>query len=332
LIIIRVEVKICSDCKIEKDNKAFGKKCGICKLCTKTKSDNRKNLTCRECGLIGDADLFATRMFICKNCDKIKKKETYLFNKNNKENINKTCSKCHIEKPGTLFITNSNICHQCRKIWADTSYKNQYLFYNAKRRAKRDNLNFTLLIEDIVIPQRCPYINIKLDRNVKGYSDSSVTLDRINNNLGYIKENIIVISRKANVMKGDLTIEEIELINNNFYNSPSISDAVSYNVNNNLSDAKARAKRHNIEFNILKDDIILTKMCPILNIELYKSKLKLCSNSPSLDRIDNDKGYVPGNVRVISYKANRSKNNATKEEYNLLATNLRKLIETRFTK
>lgn len=35
---------------------------------------------------------------------------------------------------------------------------------------------------------------------------------------------------------------------------------------------------------------------------------------PSLDRINPDRGYVPGNVQVISFRANTLKNNATREE------------------
>ena len=37
-------------------------------------------------------------------------------------------------------------------------------------------------------------------------------------------------------------------------------------------------------------------------------------NSPTLDRIDNDRGYVPGNVVVVSYMANSIKTNATAEQ------------------
>jgi hypothetical protein len=48
-------------------------------------------------------------------------------------------------------------------------------------------------------------------------------------------------------------------------------------------------------------------------------------NSPSLDRIDNTKGYVPGNVWVISWRANDLKRNATLEELKLLVAALEEL-------
>jgi hypothetical protein len=47
-------------------------------------------------------------------------------------------------------------------------------------------------------------------------------------------------------------------------------------------------------------------------------------NSYSLDRIDSNKGYVKGNVWVISRRANVIKNNATLEELELLTNNLKK--------
>jgi hypothetical protein len=42
-------------------------------------------------------------------------------------------------------------------------------------------------------------------------------------------------------------------------------------------------------------------------------------SSPSLDRIDNSKGYVKGNVAVISFRANTLKNNATADELRAIA-------------
>lgn len=46
--------------------------------------------------------------------------------------------------------------------------------------------------------------------------------------------------------------------------------------------------------------------------------------SYSLDRVDNSKGYAPGNVVVMSYKANRLKNDGTAEEHEAIAAWMRK--------
>ena len=81
-----------------------------------------------------------------------------------------------------------------------------------------------------------------------------------------------------------------------------------------LQSAKVRAKRFGLECAIKQSDITTPTHCPVLGIPLFVSKGKLNPNSPSLDRINNDLGYVPGNVQVISYKANAMKNDATKEQ------------------
>lgn len=74
---------------------------------------------------------------------------------------------------------------------------------------------------------------------------------------------------------------------------------------------KARAKKCRIEFSILPSDIAIPKKCPYLGISLFKKGGVLTANSPSLDRIDPSKGYVSGNVRVISYRANAMKSDSS---------------------
>jgi hypothetical protein len=80
-----------------------------------------------------------------------------------------------------------------------------------------------------------------------------------------------------------------------------------------LRNAKARAKKFNLPFNLTINDIVIPKECPILGITLVPGKGKPLPSSPSLDRIIPALGYVPGNVCVISYKANSIKSNLTKD-------------------
>ena len=84
--------------------------------------------------------------------------------------------------------------------------------------------------------------------------------------------------------------------------------------------AKTRAKKFEREFNITIEDIQLPEYCPVLGIKLEVSDRRPSDNSYSLDRIDSNKGYVKGNVQVISHRANSLKSNATLEE-------LKKLVE-----
>lgn len=88
-----------------------------------------------------------------------------------------------------------------------------------------------------------------------------------------------------------------------------------------LGAARARSKKYGFEINIEESDIFIPKICPLLGIEIKVSSEKVSANSPSLDRIDSSKGYVKGNVWVISHKANTMKSNATLEEFLTMAKN-----------
>lgn len=93
------------------------------------------------------------------------------------------------------------------------------------------------------------------------------------------------------------------------------------------SHAKERAKSLNLKINISPKDIIVPEYCPILGVKLTRNKKKCQYNSYSLDRIDNSKGYIKGNVHVISFKANSMKNSGTIEELEKLLAYLKSLVK-----
>lgn len=70
--------------------------------------------------------------------------------------------------------------------------------------------------------------------------------------------------------------------------------------------ARRRAKRRGVPFALQRDAISIPSECPVLGIPLVVGRAR-SMNSPSLDRIRPEVGYVPGNVRVISDRANRLK-------------------------
>jgi len=94
-----------------------------------------------------------------------------------------------------------------------------------------------------------------------------------------------------------------------------------------LNNSKMRAKNANMEFSITTDDINIPKVCPVLGIPLYRCKKENWDNSPSIDRIDNNKGYIKGNVIVVSRRANILKKDATIEELQKLASFYKRYME-----
>lgn len=95
-----------------------------------------------------------------------------------------------------------------------------------------------------------------------------------------------------------------------------------------VNGARGRAKAKGLPFNITAADITIPKRCPILGVLLHvrggERMLQRHPYSPSLDRIDPEKGYVRGNVRVISHRANSLRLDASIEEIRKLYSFLQK--------
>lgn len=115
--------------------------------------------------------------------------------------------------------------------------------------------------------------------------------------------------------------DAVKATNNAWYNAKSDAERKEYSkakyykdlIRTMLSNAKGRATRQNIPFTISQDDITIPDMCPVLGIPLMwmVGMGRMNDNSPSLDKIVPELGYVPGNVCVISWRANRLKSDAT---------------------
>lgn len=82
-----------------------------------------------------------------------------------------------------------------------------YLLKAARDRAFKKGLEFNLTKEDIVIPDYCPILKVKLVSD----TEYAASIDRINPLLGYVKGNIQIISNKANMMKSNATLSELKL-------------------------------------------------------------------------------------------------------------------------
>jgi len=87
-------------------------------------------------------------------------------------------------------------------------------------------------------------------------------------------------------------------------------------------------RKEGYNFNLTIEDIIIPTNCPILNIPLTtKPEDHNLPNYYSIDRIDSAKGYVKGNVQIISIRANKMKSNATQTELLQFATKTLELFK-----
>ena len=88
---------------------------------------------------------------------------------------------------------------------------------------------------------------------------------------------------------------------------------------------KKNSIKAGVPFDLTGNDITIPERCPILGIKLQRGIGKPCYASPSLDRIVPAKGYTHGNVRVISYRANCLKRDATIEEMRAVLADLERI-------
>jgi len=150
----------------------------------------------------------------------------------------KVCGVCKIGKPYSEFTfrklksgnkTLKYLCRDCSKlkarrlrsnpIYKANEHKAQRLnrrnnpekemLHRTEQRARKLNLEFNLDLSDIIIPNICPLLEIPLFITIGKAGDNSPSLDRIQPKLGYVKGNVRVISRMANIMKAHASEKQI---------------------------------------------------------------------------------------------------------------------------
>ena len=95
---------------------------------------------------------------------------------------------------------------------ARRQHKENEMWKSAKERAKKQGVPFEISVEDIVIPEYCPVLGLKLENGDGKVHRNSPTLDKIIPQKGYVKGNIIVVSWLANTIKNCGTIEQIQKV------------------------------------------------------------------------------------------------------------------------
>jgi hypothetical protein len=119
------------------------------------------------------------------------------------------CTKCGVMFPKTSkTVTMCNECNSSRVKGESVEVK---MLRRAKSRAKSRNLDFDIDLSDVVIPTHCPVLGteLKMYSGQSGGRMNSPSLDRIHNDRGYVKGNVMVVSHQANMMKSSASIEQL---------------------------------------------------------------------------------------------------------------------------
>jgi len=226
------------------------------------------------------------------------------------------------------------------KIDTDTRMLRIKANYSAlKSRCKKRGIPFAIEIDDVEYPEYCPVLNIKLNyfgKRGEGDMRNYFSYDKFYPRKGYLVGLVFCMSHRANTLKNDLkSSRELGSIISALKGDPKFKTNYITNDDYRMSmyrRAKHRAKKKGMPFTITPEDIKLPARCVVLGIRLCYTNDTMRYNSPSLDRIDNSRGYEPSNIWVISARANGLKLDATVEELKLLFKWMRKVEDVMLIK
>lgn len=132
----------------------------------------------------------------------------------------KVCSRCSRNLPADQYNKHATYkdghTHHCKDCISEKWHEKiadrriPYLLHRLKTTAKKYSVPFDLTVNDIVIPSHCPVFGIEL--SFGGDRNSSPSVDRIIPSRGYVKGNIVVVSYRANRIKNDATIDELNKV------------------------------------------------------------------------------------------------------------------------
>lgn len=185
---------------------------------------------CNKCGKTLPVSMFKERKFKSGNvglrsrCNPCEKEDNKLYYESRREFLK--------EQARIYYENNREDCLKRRHKYVENNidkvrerdrdyYRNHYetrLVGAARARAKKKGLEFNITKDDITIPSECPLLGIAINVSDGKAMSNSASIDRIDSNKGYTKDNVWVVSHKANTIKSNATLEELELLVKNLRN------------------------------------------------------------------------------------------------------------------
>jgi len=149
----------------------------------------------------------------CAKCGVLKTKENTNLSKDKLSGFLSYCKNCHNKWRKELTMNYSEEKKEQIKEQERNHKRERYSdnpmyisLLSKKTFSKKYNLPFNLTLEDLIVPEYCPLLNVKMERGTP-YTPS---IDRIIPSLGYVKGNIQIVSLKANLMKTNATLKELK--------------------------------------------------------------------------------------------------------------------------
>lgn len=158
---------------------------------------------------------------VCNTCRQEKALFEFSLNKRSKDGLQYKCKVCdNLYQKSKKEKNKERELERGRKYQSkrrgNFEYRLQMLLNASKQRAKLKNREHTITLNDLIelypVDNKCPVFGFSLEFNSAGFRETSPSIDRIDSNKGYTKENIQIISWKANRMKSSATIEDLEAL------------------------------------------------------------------------------------------------------------------------
>ena len=157
-------------------------------------------------------------MLICKTCQ-ASKDESNFWPQRNKRGFMAECKVCATKRNKAWINSNRERFQHLNKAATGRMRRKdpvRAMVTLARSRCKSSGLEFSITADDLKIPSHCPVLGIRLSYGLghgKGQSaearDSRASLDRIDNARGYTKDNVVVVSYRANRIKSDANVTEL---------------------------------------------------------------------------------------------------------------------------
>jgi hypothetical protein len=157
----------------------------------------------------------------CNKCNELKPLFEFTSNKASKDGLQSRCKECDKKYQAERRKNNKeSTLEYARNYQAkrreNFDYRLQMLLNSSKQRAETKGREHSITLQDIKdlypVDGKCPVFGFDLQFNSAGFRETSPSIDRIDSNKGYTRDNIQIISWKANRLKAYATIEDLEIL------------------------------------------------------------------------------------------------------------------------
>lgn len=214
--------------------------------------------------------------------------------------IIKLCKKCNKEKELKFMVKHSQA-------------KDGYL-YKCKECEKKERLLKKGIILEIKVQEKyCPVCKCIKSSDEFGKSSKNLSTDGLQFLCSdcYNYHNSINKGKDSNYFRKLQASVDSEF--KEYLRSEKRQNSRKNHISNMLNNAKKRASNKGLEFSLTKEDIVIPELCPILKVPFIIGTKENYDFTPTIDRIDNSKGYTVDNIQIITNKANSMKNSANFE-------------------